>query len=281
MLAKDVTYTHKINELKLDFTHPNSKDKIYVLLEGPTDVRLFRKFFNTKSSKVESIPGGKPKLVEALVELSPIRKGILGIRDSDFLNLEGKKSGYDNLFLTDFHDIEMMMIAIDEIFSDIIIEYSNIPQEKHSNIRMNILKAIAFIGYVKWYNEINNLEFNFKGTRFSDVIDHSNFSLKEDKYLSKLLSQSPNAKRTDVVLIKEEINKLKNAAFDLLQLCNGHDFMIALNIYLQKKGDAKNVAGENTFSSIFRIKYSKEHFEKSNLCKEIQNWSVKEGVTIF
>jgi len=45
MRKKDITFQEKFNELRLDISHPNSKGKTFVLVEGDSDIRLFRKFF--------------------------------------------------------------------------------------------------------------------------------------------------------------------------------------------------------------------------------------------
>ena len=93
-----VTYQDKLNELRLDITHPKSKGKVFVCLEGESDVKLFRKFFNLEKCKVERIPGGKFKLEECVTSLIAVYRLIFGIRDADFLHLENKTSIHPNIF---------------------------------------------------------------------------------------------------------------------------------------------------------------------------------------
>ena len=74
----NVTYQDKLNELRLDIIHPKSKGKVFVCVEGESDVRLFRKFFNLDHCKVECIPGGKFKLEECVIELVKVYQLIIG-----------------------------------------------------------------------------------------------------------------------------------------------------------------------------------------------------------
>ena len=53
MKKQDITYQDKFNELRLDMSHPNSKGQAFVLVEGDSDIRLFRKLFDTNHCKVE------------------------------------------------------------------------------------------------------------------------------------------------------------------------------------------------------------------------------------
>src|SRR5580693_6880159 len=117
MRKQDITYQDKLNELKLDISHPNSIGKVFVLLEGESDVRLFRKLFNLENCKVENIPGGNPKLEECVQTLIANYALVIGIRDADFIHLNNIPYQKANIFLTDFHDIEMVMISTDELFS--------------------------------------------------------------------------------------------------------------------------------------------------------------------
>ena len=103
MRQEDVTYQDKFNELRLDLSHPNNRGICFVLLEGGTDIRLFKKLFNLAHCRVERIPGGNPKLEEAVSELSPTYELVIGIRDADFINLRATPYSNINMFLTDFH----------------------------------------------------------------------------------------------------------------------------------------------------------------------------------
>jgi hypothetical protein len=275
----DVTYQDKLNELRLDITHPKSRGKVFVCLEGESDVKLFRKFFNLEQCKVERIPGGKFKLEECVTRLVAVYRLILGIRDADFLHLENKTSIHPNIFLTDCHDMEMKMISVEEVFSSILFEFTNIKQEEHGSVRDNILKAISFIGYFKLLNEIEKLEINFDGIDFDKLIDIQTFEIDKNKLIDTALRQSPNAKERDTSILLAKINSLINVSHDLYQLCNGHDFMKVLSNYINRTTTRK-IKYEN-LESQFRTTYTLQHYQSTNLYKNTLNWATENNCKLY
>ena len=62
MTRRDISYQDKLNELRLDISHPNSQGINFIFVEGESDIRLFRKLFDEEKCKIENIPRGNPKL---------------------------------------------------------------------------------------------------------------------------------------------------------------------------------------------------------------------------
>ena len=75
--------------------------------------------------------------------------------------MEGKKETAENIFLTDFHDAEMMIISCDNALHAVVAEYLG-KEEEPPSLREKILKSIAFIGGLRWVNDSDNLKLNFK-----------------------------------------------------------------------------------------------------------------------
>jgi hypothetical protein len=279
MRKQDITYQDKINELRLDTSHPKSNGLTFILVEGDSDIRLFRKFFNLEYCKVELIPGGNKKLEEGVDELLKIYNLIIGIRDADFINLSENPYTKTNMFLTDQHDIEMCMISEDNIFETIVIEFTDIPILENILVRNKILKLIEQISLLKWLNEIENLEIKFEGTGFQDLITFQNNTIDFNEYFSRLISKSPNAKIIDIKVIKTKIEDLKAKNPNPFQLCNGHDFIKALSQFLREKGKTKNL-NDDLISSIFRINYSNDLFSKTDLYSKTKEWAENKKCTI-
>ena len=138
MNKKDITYQDKMNELRLDISHPNSKDVNFIFVEGDSDIKLFRKFFLLDKCKVESIPGGNVKLEECVSTLIEDYPLIIGIRDADFKNLDSFCYSNKNMFLTDFHDIEVTMLSQEVVLSSLVFEFTDFPKSQHLQFRNNI-----------------------------------------------------------------------------------------------------------------------------------------------
>ncbi len=263
MKKQDISYQDKLNELRLDITHPNNKGISFVFLEGESDVRLFRKLFNLNKCKVEAIPGGKFKLEDCIGELVSICPLIIGIRDADFIHLEKQQYSKVNIFLTDLHDMEMILMSEDEVFSALIFEYTSFPNDKHSEIRSNIMKIVEQISLLKWLNEKENLEYKFEAG-FQELISYANLDIDFNKYFARVISKSPNAKIVDISIVSRKLKVLKETNPDSYQLCNGHDFMKALSQCLREIGKSTTIDSE-TISSSFRMTFTHTHFKKTKL----------------
>jgi hypothetical protein len=279
MKKQDITYQDKLNELRLDISHPNNVGTVFVLLEGESDIRLFRKLFNLDNCKVESIPGGNSKLEECVGELVNIYSLIIGIRDADFIHLNKQGYSQKNMFLTDLHDIEMTIISEDSVFSALIFESTLIPKEEHSQLRNKIITTVEQICLLKWLNNLENLELNFEAG-FADLISFVNLSIDFNQYFSRVLSKSPNAKITDLSTIILKIDTLKKSGPDPFQLCCGHDFVKAISQFIRAQGVTKSINDE-IVSGALRMTYTLDHFRKTDLQNNLLKWADLNSCIIF
>ncbi len=279
MKRQDITYQDKLNELRLDILHPNSKGIVFILLEGESDIRFFRKLFNLSNCKVETIPGGKFKLEECVEKLAIIFPLIIGIRDADFIHLGATIYDKTNVFLTDYHDMEMILISEDEIFSSLLFEYTDLPKDRHSETRNNIIFSIEQISFLKWLNEKENLEYKFDAG-FQDLISFVNLKIDFDQYFTRVLSQSPNAKITDTTVIQDKIRVLKETKPDPLQLCNGHDFMKAFSQFIKHVGNGDIVKYEHIASSC-RMVFTFDHYRRTELYLNTKKWADNSKCIIY
>lgn len=281
MMKGNVSYQDKINELRLDFTHPNTKNKVFILFEGDTDVRLYRKLYPQANLKIEFLPNGKLFLEKGLQELSPLFKQIIGIRDADFAHLENQKPSLANLFFTDYHDTEMLMVASNATFSAILHEFCSLSQVEHEKIRQKLLEALRFISYFRWYNELNNLEFSFENVGLGDVFEPKTFTINNKKCIEEVIQKSKNAKIRDINTISTEIEKLVNENHDNFQLCNGHDFIKILVLFLNNREVIEKGVNEKRISSQFRSSYHFSEYQQTKLHSQIKNWFVENGIEVI
>ena len=279
MRKQDITYQDKLIELRLDISHPNSKGKAFVLLEGKSDLVFYRKFFSSSNCKLETIPGSKLKVEQCIGELAKDSPIIIGIIDADFIHLGAKSYDKVNVFLTDFHDMEMMLISEDEIFSALMFEYTDLSKDKYSETRNNIMFSIEQISYLKWLNEEEDLDYNFK-FGFHEFISFENFKINFSQYFARVLNKSPNAKIKDEKIILEKMKALKDTDPHPLQLCNGHDFMKAISYYLNQVFNVKGVNHENVASSC-RMTFSFNHYSSTELYNNTKMWADKNKCVIY
>jgi len=275
----DISYQEKLNELRLDIAHPNSKGISFILLEGETDIRLFRKLFNLNNCKVENIPGGKNKLEECVQTLVNIYPLILGIRDADFIRVNEPQYSLDNMFLTDLHDIEMTMLDFEPIVYAIVCEYSDINKSQTVALRSNLISTIKHISYLKLLNDKENLELTFR-PGFQDLISFANQKIDFDQYLDRVIAKSPNAVVKDKSKLKDMVSLIEQSDPDLLQITNGHDLLESFAKYFREAEKQHGVSGE-LLEALLRISFNLDYFRQTQLYRELSNWQIRNNVEIF
>lgn len=280
MIKQDITYQDKLNELRLDLSHPISSDTNFVLVEGESDIKVFRKLFDLEKCKVEYIPGGKAKLEECVSELIQIHTLLIGIRDADFIHLDAEEYNKPNMFLTDFHDMEMTMLSEIEVLKSLILEYTDLVSEEECILfKNNVVNTIDTLSFLKYLNSKDDLRLKFKGLSFHYLISVVGFSFDFELYFTRLLANSENARVTDFNEIIEMIDELRNENPDLMQLSNGHDLLKVFAKVFQDKYQS-NVNDKHLASSI-RMIYSFEMFNKTNLYQNVNNWALSNSTELF
>lgn len=280
MQKKDITYQEKYNELRLDISHPNNRKQTFVLVEGDSDIRLFRKFFNLDNCNVECIPGGKFKLEECVGELSQKHALIMGIRDADFCHLAEEKYSKKNMFLTDYHDIEITMLAQEDILSAFLFEYlPDLKKAEHAILLQHLMNTISIIGYLKWLSEEEKMEFSFE-VGFDDLMKFEKQTIDVEKYIQRVVGKSANAKIKDFSTIVEKIEKLSAKQINLFHLTNGHDLLKTFARYFREKAARKGLSAE-ILESTLRISFNLENYKKTELFKQTASWAESQNVKMY
>lgn len=280
MNRQDITYQDKLNELRLDLSHPNSFGINFVFVEGESDIKLFRKLFDLAQCKVESIPGGSLKLeecVESLVDNYPL---VIGIRDADFFNLNLITDIPINIFLTDCHDMEMSLLSENSVLNSLFFEFTSIDELDHNDIFIRILQTIEKIHLLKWLNSRENLELTFSKVGFQDLVSFDDFSLNFEEYFRRVLSKSANARARNYNYIDEQVNILKEEDPDIYQLANGHDALNILSCYFNNECGYRGIC-ETDLSRALRMVYSFEKFQRTNLYNQLRHWENSNNTQLF
>ncbi|GHU40812.1 hypothetical protein FACS1894190_08150 [Spirochaetia bacterium] len=268
----------KIDEISLALKHEGGKKYIYVLVEGDYDRRIYEKFFNASTSKVEFVSGGKGQVIIVLQNLSNTGH-VIGICDADFKHLEHNYPAISELFLTDQHDIEMTMISFDDVLTNALTEYHL--QTQMISIKQNAIQEAVFIGYVRWFNEKNACEVVFKGLglyNFTSSIDGKNIIMNNTGLLTELNKRQKN--KTVVMtyqIIANFINS--NTVNDYLLLCNGHDVVKILASIINLSFTPK--ISNKDFEKSLRHSFLLTHFHKTKMYSNIFAWQSSKGVTIL
>lgn len=269
-----------INTIRLELRHPAAKNQIWILVEGETDQKLYAKLIagSNSNTKVEQVNGGVESLRNALSILILETQQVLGIRDADFLHLDNKQETIESLFLTDMHDAEMMLLSCDTVFESVVSEYIPVKRDNFEEIRHEILASLVFLAGVRWLNNTENLELNFKGLGLDNFYDAINLTLDKAKCIQEIESRSPNKKRP---LQLDEIDQKIADISNYYNLCNGHDFEKAFARYVKNHPAGTKNIKDSEIAKALRIAYRKEDFAITNLYNHLRNWETQTGQLLF
>jgi len=274
----DVTFQWKIDEIKLTLEHPRSKGLNYIFVEGASDIKLFRKLFHHEKCKVEIIPGGKMKLEEAVSFLLNTYPQIIGVRDADFLHLNESIYSKTNMFLTDFHDIEITMLAQCRVLNALFFEYTNLPIAQHITFRDEMMNVLGGVSCLKWLNDREDLRLKFKAG-FDDLIDFSKLEIDFKTYLTRIIDKSANTTISDKRILEGKVEELNLLNPDLLQLTNGHDLIKVVAKSFKENSNAK--ISEETLSSTLRVTFTEDDFKQTTLYSELSSWATLNNTELF
>lgn len=279
MIKSDITYQEKLNELRLDISHPKSHGINFVLLEGESDIRLFRKFFDLEKCKVENIPGGNPKLEECVTTLINIYPLIVGIRDSDFIQILDPQYAKQNMFLTDQHDIETTMLNFNPVLNALVFEFSTKKEDEHEALRDSLIEVISSLSYLKLLNEKEGLRLCFS-SGFQDLISFTNRNIDLEQYISRIIRKSPDATITDSQIIIQKVTLLRDSNYEKMHLTNGHDLLNVFAKYFREIEGRNGINGEQLETAL-RLTFTKKMFEETNLFSNLNGWGVAKNTQLF
>ena len=254
----------KANDIRLSLNTPRGSKIVWVLVEGEDDCKIYPKFFDDSKAKVEYV-NGKTSLIEALEILAKETKQLVGIADADFSHLNNRYPQVKNLFYTDYHDIEMTMFSFESVRNNILTEYQL--QDKQQTIWQNILEEASYVGYIRWYNDINVSKIKFKGVEYSKIAELVDKKLKLQKPLL-LATLNQRSTNKEITLTDEIVTTFieTKSTDDSMNWCSGHDVAAFLSLIIGSERTLKEV------EKALRLSFNMQHFKRTKLYKQLQEW---------
>ncbi|MEY3866208.1 MAG: hypothetical protein RLZZ338_99 [Cyanobacteriota bacterium] len=244
-----------------------------LIAEGDTDARLWKNFIDATECYVENAYN-KEKAVEVLKILERDNfPGVLAIVDGDFSVLEGNEPRSPNLFFTDTHDIETMMLKSPAL-EKILREHGS--EAKINNfgkdVRATLLESGKPIGYLRFYSLKHDLSFRFENLSFPKFINKENLEIDMTKLIKTVLENSQ--KHDNPEEIKKNLNNLISEMHDPWYVCCGHDLIEILSLGLRKpfgSCNSKDVE-PTTLEKDLRLAYEGSYFVLTQLYRDIREW---------
>lgn len=277
----------------------------YLIVEGSKDCKLYRKF--VKKDNVKIIPAFGKDRVGEVIQILEDRKynRVFAIIDSDFDRILECKNTKNNIFSTDYHDSEVMMLRA-KILEDIIYTYSSssekikrFEEEKGMTIEEIVVKLGEEIGILKLANRKENLGLLFKPKgqddkplKYEKFIDKSNLNyLGRDKLIDTVKEYS----RTRTSHAKERAEVIEaytktvewwnnnKEDYNVFDLVNGHDLSNIIFIFINKviKIKSGSISDINDLENKFILAYDITDFLETTLFNNLWKWSIDNGIRVF
>lgn len=274
-MKDSLTADREANAIRLE---RGSFPGVFLLVEGSTDKLFYSNLVNEKQCRIVVTIAGSSRKKRAIEVLTVLEKsdfpGILAIVDADFDHLESIVYTNQNLFLTDTHDSETMMLrssALERVLAEYGSEdkISALPQD----VRTLLLNAGMSIGYLRWTSQKDGLDLTFEGIKFSKFLDEKNLILDEVKLIQTVQDKSQNWD-----LKSDRLSKQTYLEYDPWQICCGHDLVKILAIGLRHVFGTVKKESEDLETSL-RLTYRPQDFLETQLCQKLKEWEIQHDLS--
>ncbi|MFN9733705.1 MAG: DUF4435 domain-containing protein [Microcystis sp.] len=248
---------------------------VFLIVEGHSDKLIYERLVNKQEVRVTSADG-KNNAIKALsiLEKEDNFRRVVAVIDADFSRIEQQIPDSNNLFLTDEHDLEMMLIK-SAAFDKLLKERGSEEKIKAftEDIRETLLKLGQEIGKLRWLSLRNKLDLKFEGLNFSKFIDKEKLSINIDELIISIKNHSQKLSLYEQQ-IKQDLSVISDENHDPWQLCCGHDFIGILAIALCKVLGTWNANDVKTevLERELRLAYELSYFYQTQIYQLMVNW---------
>ena len=259
----------------------NKKDynKVLVLVEGPDDLFIYKILLDENKVVLDSSCSeqeGCANVLAILRELNdhPIiikhqQLFHIAILDADFNRVLRKLQTDNNLFYTDAHDNEMMVIKSEHARASLGYTLSLNDQETEEMFQ-NVLKDLELLTLFKWHNMESGLGANFK---HMDMMNFTQENLNRDDFLFEIVNRKSKACVSSLDGLRDFVKSHYIDAHNVYDLTNGHDFVARL-CYWMKQNKRRQISYDEMEETL-QCQFTKKLFSQTDMCKNINRWELQ------
>lgn len=272
----------------------------YMYVEGDSDERFWNKFIDSSRVRIQ-VCHGKNKVLDVVEkhEEEDVRS-FIAVVDRDFGAITGNLPHHINLFVTDDHDLEMMIYHKGNAYQELlnaIDRGGKIKAYEKSNpdLLAETLTITNDIGYCKLaaYNNRFVLEFakedlnshDIVRPKYEDTIDvRTGNYLGVERVVSKIIGFTISCKKKPPkdIIVLEKVKEEKATLYDSWQLSNGHDVSCILPVLIRRRCMHKhNNIDSEYIDSVLCAAYSKDDLKMTDLYAEMIKWSEENNYILF
>lgn len=247
-----------------------------LIVEGATDAKLHNRFIDHTRCFTEFTTGKDNVLAVLRVIRERHIPSVIAIVDYDYDFLDHKLQQMENLFFTDTHDHETMMLyspALEGVLSELM------PPDKLSErddlarkIRKKLLAIGMQLGWLRYVCAQTNISWNHE-LDFAQAIESHTLKFNIALFIDSA-SMVPNAPSKDE--IAQRLKDCIALSADAWLVCNGHDLItlltIILPISLQKYALAPAAVTSVQLNTLLRASYDYAFFQRTRLYMQVKQW---------
>lgn len=264
----------------------NKRDynKVLVLVEGPDDLFIYKVLFDEKSVVLDfscSNQSGCANVLSMLRELNDHPMTIkqkqlyhIAILDADFNRILNRLQTDNNLFYTDAHDNEMMVIMNE--YARLSLGYAlSLGKEETEEMFQNVFKDLELLTLFKWHNMESDLGANFKHL---DMMSISREDLNRDEVIFEIVNKKSKACTASLVGLRDFVKSHQINADNVYDVTNGHD-LIARLCYWMKQNYRKQISYDDMEITL-QGQFTNKLFYKTNMYRDLKRWELQNRVIV-
>lgn len=255
---------------------------VWIVVEDKDDADVYKKFFSESTTRIQTSDDRDDKsktnvlkgcehverIVGAIITELPAAR-VCGIRDADYTRFVKDYVCPMAVFRTEQRDVEMMLLAADSVLNAL-----NNWNVKFSERIAACIEVVRKIGYVRIYNDVQNLGINIsKIVKSKYLWDQNKHKLVEEWFenlIERMLCECPNASEE---CLWEIVAMLELEEKSFLEVCQGHDFISLLQMMMIQN----HVYSESAIMKCMTDAYNVQDFKSTSLYRELEEWSKEKG----
>ena len=251
----------------------------FLIVEGQTaDLRVYKRLIDPEQAQVTPAYNKDNALAALEILENTNFLGVVAIVDADFWRLEGVEQTSPNLFITDTHDLETMLLEspsleklLDEFGSEGKIV--NFIANSKMDFRQALLTAARPIGYLRWASQRNNLSLTFEGIIFSRFINRDTLHIDISELIREVKNKSRrhNLSESD---LQDKIDALTDSKHDPWDICCGHDLVgiLSFGLYRVLGSNQRREVEPEVLEKFLRAGYESTYFLSTQLYQSLRGW---------
>lgn len=264
-IARSIILSHKT---------PEKVGKVIVLVEGKDDICLYEKFFKDDTVDIHDCHGCD--IVESVhntFEQETSNKKFVSIFDSDFKRINERLKNRNNIFYTDVHDSEMLMVCMPGVMKATTMKIS--PRCNYVDLKNRIELELQNVSLLKWYNMTRHLSYTFEGLDLAHLSYGSQIS---ESSAIQYFVPTINSPRKFPINAFHKFIKSSSRPIELDQITNGHDFITRWASIIKR--ELHQQKSDDELRAILCDFVGVKHIKTTMVYNELLKWSQRESLPI-